>query len=252
MLELQKLKDEEKYLFLKSLLDKEEFLDFIEVFVEEDYKVKFNPSFKLSEFEFQYIPMDFYKEIYDHLKFNELDASNYKNWFYVNLEAVKNDIIKPYYFAFSKKNKEPLRNITRALREYEKGEKKFFYEIFRAVLRRMFGMIKERGRKGIFQDVPFSIAWWKYHLFLISLEYVNNEKILEFLYEKATFYNQLVEKMGFTLTVLADRKLLAALLDYAAYNGVKKELVKDVAMVSSIRSFGALNVDEIQKIIKGL
>jgi len=255
---LQKLNDEQKYHFLLSALDEDEFLKFLQAFenFDREYKVRFDVTFKLSEYEFQNIPFNYYREIYGRLNFNELDASNFKNWFYVNYEAVKNGIIKPYYFAFTEKYKDGLKNITRALREYENGEKKFFNNVFRAVLRRMFGFIKERGRKGIYQDVPFSIAWWKYHIYLNTQDYVKNEKIIEFLYENSSFYNYLIEKMGFTLTVLAERKLLASMLDYVSENEneikSKKKFIQKLAAASSVRSFGALSVEDIKDVIKGM
>jgi len=253
---LQNLKPQEKYHFLKSLLDKEEFLKFIEsyAYFDKNYYVRFKVDFKLSENEFQNIPPRFWDEIYRTLDFDELEASNYLNWFYVSYEAVKNDVIKPYYFAFTKQNKDGIKNITRALREYKSGKTKFLDDLFRAVLRRMFGFIKERGRKGIYQDVPFSIAWWKEHIYLISTKYTDNSKIKEYLYFNDTFYKELVLKMGFTLTLLAERKLLSAMLDYSSTHEIKnkKKFIQKISTISSIRSYGALDFEEIKNIIKGL
>ena len=247
---LQKISSEKKYEFLISSLDRDEFLKFLRgfEFFDKDYKIRFKANFKLSPNEFQYIPLNYFEKIYKVLKLDEIKAGDFNTWFYVNYEAVKEGIIEPYYFAFLENQKDPLKNITRALREYKKGKKDFFEKVFRAMLRRMYGAVKERGRKGIFQDVPFSIAWWKYHLYLES----GKKEVLEFLYEKDSFYKELVLKMGFTLTILADKNILKALLEYVNENGYSKKLIEKVAVASSIRSFGALDVEEIKEIIKGL
>ena len=252
---LQKISNEKKYEFLISCLNRDEFLKFLRgfEFFDKDYKIKFNPSFKLSGNEFQYIPLNYYEELYKNLKIDEIKAGEFNTWFYVNYEAVKNGVIEPYYFGFLENQKDALKNITKALREYKKGNKKFFEKVFRAVLRRMFGAVKERGRKGVFQDVPFSIAWWKYHIYLQS----GKEEVLKFLYERDSFYKELVLKMGFTLTLLAERELLKALLEYGAdeyfHSGkIPKKIIEKVAIASSLRSFGSLEVGEIKKIIKGL
>ena len=247
---LQKISDEKKYEFLLSCLNREDFLKFLRgfEFFDKDYKIKFNVNFKLSSNEFQYIPLNYYKEIFDTLRLDEIKAGNFNTWFYVNYEAVKNLVIEPYYFAYLENQNDSLKNITRALREYKQGKKDFFLKVFRAILRRMFGAVKERGRKGIFQDVPFSIVWWKYYLFLET----NNQKVLEFLYEKDSFYKELVLKMGFSLTILGDRNILKALLEYVSEGHYSKKLIEKVAIASSIRSLGSLEVEEIKEIIKGL
>ena len=252
---LQKISDEKKYEFLLACLDRDEFLKFLRgfEFFDKDYKVRFNMDFKLSGNEFQYIPINYLEKIYKSLKLNEIKAGDFNIWFYVNYEAVKNKIIEPYYFAFLENQKDGLKNITKALREYKNGQKKFFEKVFRAVLRRMFGAVKERGRKGIFQDVPFSIAWWKYYLFLQS----GKNEVLEFLYERDFFYKELVLKMGFTLTVLADKSILKALLEYVSEeyfkkNKFSKKIIEKVAVASSLRSLGSLEAEEIKEIIKGL
>ena len=248
---LQKIDEKKKYEFLVACLNREDFLKFLRgfEFFDKDYKIRFNPFFKLSSNEFQYIPINYLEKIYKTLKINEIRAGDFNTWFYVNYEAVKNGVIEPYYFAFLENQKDSLKNITRAIREYKRGEKKFFEKVFRAVLRRMFGAVKERGRKGVFQDVPFAIAWWKYHIFLQS----GKKEVLESLYERDSFYKELVLKMGFSLTVLADRNILKALLEYVSENDkFSKKIIEKVAIASSLRSFGSLEVEEIKKIIKGL
>jgi hypothetical protein len=161
---MQGLSGERKYAFLHSMLDKREFLKLIESLecFDENYKVAFDADFKLSEKEFRDIPSKYREKIYGCLNFTEDEASDFNSWFYVNYEAVKKEIIKPYYFACTR-NGDGIKNITKALRAYKRGDVCVLEKVFTKSVKSFFGYVKLKRSSGILKNLSFGSAWWKHH-----------------------------------------------------------------------------------------
>jgi len=164
---------DESIKLLTSALDKEKFLEYIFNFF--DKKILFKEvnfskfNIKLSESEFQQPHyLEHYPKIWEVLKnekFSTIDATNPLKWLSISLQMVENSIIEPHYFAFIDNSKNGKNNIVKALRYAKRGDNKEnnkeLFDISRAILRRMSGAIKERGKNAIYIDIPFAIAWWQ-------------------------------------------------------------------------------------------
>lgn len=252
---------------LESALNKKEFLEYILIYFKEDELLQeidfshFNQP--LSENEYQQLHHKYnYPHLWDSLSkenFTTVDASNPLKWLSITYQAIKNDIIEPYFLAYNKHDKNGKNNIIEALRLSKKNDDKNLFEIARAILRHMFGSIQERGRKGIFQDNPLAIAWWKIYL---SKEISKNTKIKEddiinYLLINKGAYNDLIEKMGFTLTVMADKNIRDGLFLFALSTDKTgstkfKQLSNIIGVESAWRGMGNLTPFENQKIIESL
>ncbi len=257
----------ESILLLKAALNKDTFLEYILTYFDEEAllnEINFsNFNEKLSENEFQQLHYLYHYpllwNVLKEQKFSTIDASNPIKWLSITFQAIKNDNIKPYYLAFVDNDRDGKNNIYEALRLSEQGNDKKLFNICRAILRHTFGSIQERGRKGIYQDIPFSIAWWKIFL---SKEIANNiqkkdSDVVQYLLLNKSAYNDLIEKMGFTLTIMADKNIRDGLFLYVLSNDNNgtskfKYLSKIIGIESAWRGMGILNPAENQKIIESL
>jgi len=258
---------EESIRLLKSALEKDTFLEYILMYFKErellelvdfsDFKEK------LSENEFQQLhPKYHYEPLWKTLnnqKFSSIDATNPLKWLSITYQAIKNDIIKPYYLAYENNNKNGKENIIEALRFYEKGDDKKLFDICRAILRHTFGSIQERGKKGIYQDIPFAIAWWRIYLAkeISSQTKIDETKIYEYFNKNPTNYNELIMRMSSKLTVIADKNIRDGFFMYLLDKNITdtkefKKIIKTIGIESSWRAMGSLSIEENKKIIESL
>ena len=247
----------EKDTFLKYLLNyfnERELLDLIDF---SSFKEK------LSENEFQQLhPKYHYKPLWKTLnkqKFTAINATNPIYWLSITYQAIKNDIIKPYYLAYENNNKNGKENIIKALRLSKKGDDKKLFDICRAILRHTFGSIQERGKKGIYQDVPFAIIWWRIHLAkeISSRTKIDEVKIYEYFDKNPTNYNELIMRMSSKLTVIADKNIRDGFFEYFIEKNLTdtknfKQIIKIIGIESSWRAMGSLSIEENKKIIESL
>lgn len=270
--ELQRLKKitknrVESILLLKSALDKDTFIEYISTYFDKEQllsEVNFsNFNEKLSENEFQQLHYLYhYPILWEVLKnnnFSTVDASNPLKWISITIQSIQNDIIQPYYLAYVENSKNGKNNIIEALRLSEQGNDKQLFNICRAILRHMFGAIQERGKKGIYQDIPFAIAWWKIYLAKeISKKVKIDEKTLyEYFNSNPTNYNELIMRMSSKLTVIADKNIRDGLFKYIIEKEVTntkdfKEIIKTIGIESSWRAMGSLDIEDNKKIIESL
>jgi len=269
-----KTKDKDKCKeLLEAALDKETFIKFIESYINDD-KFYENINFstfneRLSEGEFRQLNHKHHLPIlWDTLNsqnFTEYDALNPEMWLSITMQAIKNDIIKPSYLAYDSKDdkgegyqeiKEAIESLTDE--SMVKGKNiPFWLHTSRAILRRMFGAIQERGQKGIFQDVPFAIAWRKIYLAknISKNTGLNEDDIIKYLVSNPTNYNDLVEKMGGKLTIIADKNIRDGLFQYLLDTKVQidtnyfKELTKRIGIESTWRGMGVLSPEDNKEII---
>jgi len=140
---------------LEATLNKDNFLEYLLDYFKEDELLnevdfsEFNEI--LSENEFQQLhPKYHYKPLWDTLntqKFSSLDATNPLKWLSITYQAVKNEIIKPYYLAYENNNKNGKSNIIEALRLSKNGNDKKLFDICRAILRHTFVLSKKEEKK---------------------------------------------------------------------------------------------------------
>jgi len=252
---------------LESALNKKDFIDYILIYFSKEQileEIDFTGfKEKLSENEFQQLHYLYhYPMLWDILNsnnFSTIDASNPIKWISISLQLIMNDIIQPYYLAYVDSSKNGKNNIIEALRLSEQGNDKQLFNVSRAILRRMFGAIQERGKKGIYQDIPFAIAWWKIYLTKeISKQTQIDEKTLyEYFNTNPTNYNELIMRMSSKLTVIADNNIRDGLLKYIIDKEITntknfKEIIRMIGIESSWRAMGSLNYKDNQKIIESL
>ena len=257
----------ESILLLESALNKEDFINYILTYFDKEQLVSeidfsdFNEQ--LSENEFQQLHYLYHYpllwEVLNNNNFSTVDASNPIKWISITLQAIQNEIIQPYYLAYVENSKNGKNNIIEALRLSEQGNDEQLFNICRAILRHMFGAIQERGKKGIYQDIPFAIAWWKIYLGKeISKKTQIDEKILyEYFNSNPTNYNELIMRMSSKLTIIADKNIRDGLFKYIIDKEVTntkefKEIIKIIGIESAWRAMGSLDIEDNKKIIESL
>jgi hypothetical protein len=268
---LQKLKkitknSEESIKLLESALDKEDFLKYLlSYFDEEDILKEVNFSNfdkKLSENEFQQLPNEISEEFWgalESVEFSSIDATKPIKWLSITYQAIKNDLIHPYYLAFLDNSKNGKNNILEALRLAKQNETKKLFDVCRAILRHMFGHIKERGPKAVYQDIPFSIAWWRVYISKEAFAQTGlyREVVFDYLNQNPTNYNELVMRMSGKLTVVADKNIRNGLFLYVLNHSITKtsefkKTIEKIGIESTWRAMGALSPDENKEIIESL
>jgi len=252
---------------LESALNKDAFLEYILLYFKESELLDLidfsNFKEKLSENEFQQQhPKYHYELLWNTLSsqnFTSINATNPLYWLSITYQAIKNGVIKPYYLAYEKKNKEGKTNIIEALKLSQKGNDKKLFDICRAILRHMFGSIQERGKKGIYQDIPFAITWWRIYLAkeINKSTQIDEKKIYEYFDINSTNYNELIMRMSSKLTIIADKNIRDGFFKYLMDNNITntkdfKQIIQKIGIESSWRSMGSLSIDENKKIIESL
>ena len=257
----------ESILLLEAALDKATFLDYILTYFDKESllnEVDFsNFNEKLSENEFQQLHYLYhYPTLWKVLKknnFSTVDASNPLKWISITIQSIQNSIIQPYYLAYVENSKNGKNNIIEALRLSEQGNDKQLFNICRAILRHMFGAIQERGKKGIYQDIPFAIAWWKIYLAkeITKGTKIDEKTLYEYFNANPTNYNELIMRMSSKLTVIADKNIRDGLFQHIITTELTntkdfKEIIKIIGIESSWRAMGSLGIEDNQKIIESL
>lgn len=251
---------------LESALKKDAFLEYILIYFKESEfldLVDFSGfKEKLSENEFQQLHPEYHCELlWNTLKtqnFMPKDAKEPLNWLSITFQSIQNDIIKPYYLAFVDNSKDGKNNIIEALRMSKQGNDKKLFDICRAILRRMFGNIIERRGKGVYQDIPFAIIWWKTYLSkeISQRIKIDEKKILTYLLNHKTHYNYLIQNMNGKLTVIADKSirdsLMLYVIDKTTTGDTFKDIMKRIGVESSWRAMGSLSIEDNKKIIESL
>ena len=269
---LQRLKKitknkEESNLLLESALNKEAFIDYVLTYFDKEKlisEINFsNFNEQLSENEFQQLHYLYHYpllwEVLNNNNFSTIDASNPLKWISISIQAIQNNIIQPYYLAYEDNNKNGKNNIIEALRLSKQGNDKQLFKICRAILRHMFGAIQERGKKGIYQDIPFAIAWWKIFLAkeISKKAKIDEKKLYEYFNSNSTNYNELIMRMSSKLTVIADNNIRDGLFKYIIEKELTntkdfKEIIRMIGIESSWRAMGSLDIEDNKKIIESL
>ena len=269
---LQRLKKitknrEASTLLLKSALNKEDFIDYVLTYFDKEKlisEINFsNFNEQLSENEFQQLHYLYHYpllwKVLNNNNFSTIDASNPLKWISISIQAIQNNIIQPYYLAYEDNNKNGKNNIIEALRLSKQGNDKQLFKICRAILRHMFGAIQERGKKGIYQDIPFAIAWWKIFLAkeISKKAKIDEKKLYEYFNSNSTNYNELIMRMSSKLTVIADNNIRDGLFKYIIEKELTntkdfKEIIRMIGIESSWRAMGSLDIEDNKKIIESL
>ena len=270
-----KAKDKEECRkLLEASLHKNTFIEYIEDYINDEnfYENIDFSSFEepLSEGEYRQLHHVYhYPVLWEALgeeEFSTYDALNPEMWLSITMQAIKNDVIQPSYLAFdsAKEKVEGLIDIKTAIRSLDDetivGNKNtpMWLQVSRAILRHMFGAIQERGIKGIFQDVPFAMAWRRMSLAkeISKGTGLDETKIVKYLLDNPTNYNDLIEKMGGRLTVIADKNIRDGIFKYIFsddYDVDKtkdfRELTKRIGIESTWRGMGILSSEENKEII---
>lgn len=269
-----KAKDKEECRqLLEAVSDKDKFIAFIDSYIN-DNTFYDNIDFSgfdepLSEGEFRQLhhkhQFPLLWGVLNSQKFSTYDALNPEMWLSISMQAIKNDIIKPSYLAYGTKSEEHngTKEIELALLSLDDDSivasknTPMWLHVCRAILRRMFGAISERGIKGIFQDVPFAIAWRKIYLAkeISKSTGLDETDLVKYLVKNPTNYNDLVEKMGGKLTIVADKNIRDGLFKYLLDTKVTidtkyfKDLTKRIGIESTWRGMGILTSEENKDII---
>lgn len=242
---------------LTAFTTKDSFLEYIKDFFEYEKVIKeinFNCfKDKISDKEHDCIPLFMAKRLYNVLleqNFNTFDASNPIKWLSISIQAVQNNIIEPSYFAY---NGEKATNGLEKLQEIiSEANIEKIATLARLVARKFYGAISKRGQKGLYQDMPFAVAWWMYHL----SKSLNNDRFYAFFNSNKSIYDELIMRMGSKLTVISDKNIRDALLEYTLENRLKsnefKKIVAKIGIETSWRLMGILSKEENKNIIGNL
>ncbi|MDA3052488.1 hypothetical protein OFO01_03395 [Campylobacter sp. JMF_01 NE2] len=243
--------------FLNAFKSKEKFLNYFK-FSDLDFTYSVGFDRAISEEEFANLNFRFGKQIFTNLQsqnFTEFDALNEKIWLYLNVELIKNDFVKPEYFANSIRKKiTGKENLKLAL---DSKNQEIIKDVVRQILRNLYGATELRGKKGIYQEISLAMAWWRYY---IANEVAKNTKLeIEEIYKYFTIntsnYKELVMRMSGNLTIIADENIRNALITFLLsaekFTGENlKAVIKKIGIESAWRLIGGLSVDDNLKIIK--
>ena len=201
---------DESIKLLEAALSKNSFLEYLaEYFNPKDLKQEIDFSDfkeKLNEDEFQQMhPKYHYPLLWKTLekqRFTAIDATKPIKWLSISYQLIENELIAPYFLAYLENSKNGRNNIIEALRLAKDGKNKKLFDVCRAILRHMFGHIQERGPKAVYQDIPFSVAWWRVYLAKEIEKKTGIKEAILYNYFKnnPTNYNELVMRMSGKLT----------------------------------------------------
>ena len=258
---------DESIRLLEAALSKKAFLEYLaEYFNPEELKQEIDFSDfkeKLNEDEFQQMhPKYHYPILWETLEkqgFTAIDATKPIKWLSISYQLIDNELIAPYFLAYLENSKNGRNNIIEALRLAKDGKNKKLFDVCRAILRHMFGHIQERGPKAVYQDIPFSVAWWRVYLAKEIQKKTNIEEAILYNYFKnnPTNYNELVMRMSGKLTVIADKNIRDGFFLYVVEKSITKtkefkEIIAKIGIESTWRSMGSLSPRENKKIIESL
>jgi hypothetical protein len=263
---ITKNKDESIKL-LEAALSKKAFLEYLAAYFNpEELKKEIDFSDfkeKLNEDEFQQMhPKYHYPLLWETLEkqgFTAIDATKPIKWLSIAYQLIENELIAPYFLAYLENSKNGRNNIIEALRLAKDGKNKKLFDVCRAILRHMFGHIQERGPKAVYQDIPFSVAWWRVYLAKEIQKKTSIEEAILYNYFKnnPTNYNELVMRMSGKLTVIADINIRDGFFLYVVEKSITKtkefkEIIAKIGIESTWRSMGSLSPTENKKIIESL
>jgi hypothetical protein len=258
---------DESIRLLEAALSKKAFLEYLaEYFNPDELKQEIDFSDfkeKLNEDEFQQMhPKYHYPILWETLEkqgFTAIDATKPIKWLSISYQLLENELIEPYFLAYLENSKNGRNNIIEALRLAKDGKNKKLFDVCRAILRHMFGHIQERGPKAVYQDIPFSVAWWRVYLAKEIQKKTSIEEAILYNYFKnnPTNYNELVMRMSGKLTVIADRNIRDGFFLYVVEKSITKtkefkEIIAKIGIESTWRSMGSLSPTENKKIIESL
>ena len=245
--------------FLKAFKDIDSFLDYFKF---EDLNSKFEIEFDkpISENEFANLSFDKAQVAFESLSkqnFNEFEATNERNWLYLNINLVKQNIIKPSFFGFaSNRSSTGAENIKKAL---DCKDQEIIKDILRIIARNMYGAtLGLRGKKGIYQDISLAKAWWRFYLAkeISQNTNLNLEQIYKYFVAQKSNYNELIMRMSGGLTIIANPNTRDALILFLLEQNEKitgdklKQMIKKIGIESAWRLIGGLNLKENLQIIK--
>lgn len=218
---------------------------------------------KLSDSEYLSIPpVPHSEDLWNVLKhISPVQAGKPETWLSVTLQAVQNGIIEPHFLARNTNNtgKQEIQNALESSSGSHKNTP-LWLKVSRRILRHAFGSISERGRKGIFTEVPFATAWWKIHLsHEISKDTdLSYEDIVKWMFKQSTNYAELAMRMSGRLTVVADESIRNGIFLFLLRScegkhidtDQFKELMKHIGIITSWCALGALSAEKVSTIIK--
>lgn len=280
--------DKEKCLeLLEASTNKENFLNFIYKYIDKNTLLdevdisEFDEP--LSENEYRKIPYFHQKtlfKIFQNQGVTPVFATDPEFWLSVTLQAVKNNIIEPSFLAFPdtegsgnsgkleiEKALKSDKSTLKVLFGKRKGNDPLWLKVSRKILRSAFGHIEVRGKKGIYQDMPFAVSWW---ISYISHEVsrstdLKSKEISTYLVNNKGIHDELFMRMSGKLTVLADNNIRDALFLYLLSLNEENKMTtsrftsadtknpgfaKRVGIESSWRCMGALDPIDNVKILE--
>jgi hypothetical protein len=277
---------EECLKLLKASTSKESFLNFMYKYIDKNTLLDevdiSNFDEPLSENEYSNIPY-FHQQslftLFESQNITPISASDPEFWLSVTLQAVKNNIISPSFLAFSESEgatssgkleiEKALKNETSTLNKIfkKRGNAPLWLKVSRRILRNTFGHIEVRGKKGVYQDIPFSIAWWISYISHEVAKSTNLEskEISLYLINNKTLRNEIFMRMSGTLTILADVNIRDAIFLYllplegeskmtatkfTSANSKNPGFAKRIGIESSWRCMGALEPIDNVKILE--
>lgn len=247
--------------FLRVFKDKDDFLDYFKF---EDLNSKFTIKFDkpMSENQFANLDFNYAKELFENLSkqnFSEFDAVNEKNWLYLNIELVKQELILPSSFVYaSNRSSSGIENIKKAL---DCKDQEIIKDTLRIIARNMYGATLGglRGKKGIYQEISLAMAWWRFYLAKEISQNTNLdlEQIYKYFITQKSNYNELIMRMSGGLTIISNSytrdALISFLLSQEKITGNKfKEIIKKIGIQSAWRLIGGLSFKDNLQIIKEL
>ncbi len=180
-------------------------------------------------------------------------------WARIHVELIEEGLISSSFLATSKKKQSGRDRINRIVNK-ERVSKKRSKEIescVRDVLRRLGGIIRDRGARSTYLDCPLAKAWWR-HRYATEAQRIfsifTTQELSEVLRISAR-WEVLIESMVSRLTVIGDQNIRPALIiQLAESNERSKEKVRTLADVigrhTATQALGALSPPQVKEIIK--
>ncbi len=207
-----------------------------------------NFKYKFSEKEFLHPPEDTQEIIWNAFEYVHEEMKYHCGfWGYMVISMIKNDSIKPEYFASNLNgvNETGISVIDHAL---ESHDKETVDGCVRRVLRSMCNPAPRRSKRIVFYDFSLGKAYWRWHWSqemseLVELEF---KQILKILNEN--YYGKFSEKMHSGKSYISSKNVLGGLLLYLKQVDKQKitgeQLGKIIDKISYLSAWKAIEIQE--------
>lgn len=180
-------------------------------------------------------------------------AARPETWTRINLELLKNGLIKSSFLAANGKSISGRSRIAQTISDNNPND---IDKCVRTIFRHLGGIIAERGYRTAFLDCPIAKAWWRHRYAKeanlafpeFEIKELSNSLRLTFCWE------ELIQSMVSRLTIIGDSSIRPAVVRCFACKMVNSKsdvnkLFKWIGKRSTVQALGALDAQDVFKII---